>query len=131
MKMVMWYRLAIIKLIGLEKLSEMIGKKLFPLNHQENLRVKFRTSIQMLTASSYIRSLLSLLDWDVSDKLSLLQMPVLVVAAEHDYTPVKFKKEYCKKIKNAEVIVIPDSYHATPADQPDVLNRHIACFIKS
>ncbi len=131
MKMTVWSRLAIIKLIGLEKLSKVIGKKLFPFDNQENLRQQFSTSMQMLTKSSYIRSLSSFLGWDVSDKLSLLQMPVLVVAAEHDYTPVEFKKSYCKNIINSEVVIIPDSYHATPLDQPNVLNRHIASFITS
>ncbi len=129
-KLTVWSRLALIKLMGLDKLSKVIGKKLFPSEHQENLREQFRTSMKMLTNSSYTRSLLSFLGWDVSDKLSSLQMPVLVVAAEHDYTPVELKKEYCKKINKSKLIVISNSYHATPMDQPDVLNSHIASFIK-
>jgi 3-oxoadipate enol-lactonase len=131
MKMTVWSRIVIIKLIGLKKLSKVIGKKLFPLDNQENLRVQFRASMLMLTKSSYIRSLSSFLGWDVSHKLPLLQMPVLVVAAEHDYTPVELKKEYCKKITNSKLVVVSNSYHATPADQPDALNSHIASFIES
>jgi len=131
MKIMVWSRLALIKFMGLEKLSKVISKKLFPLDNQNNLRSQFSASMQMLTKSSYARSLISFLGWDVSDKLPLLTMPVLVVAAEHDYTPVEVKKEYCKKISNAKLVVISNSYHATPMDQPDTLNEHIASFIES
>jgi len=130
MKVTVWSRLALIKLMGLDKLSKVIGKKLFPLDSQDSLREQFRASMKMLTKSSYTRSLLSFLGWDVSEKLYLLQMPVLVVAAEHDYTPVELKKEYCKKITKSKLVVISDSFHATPMDQPDVLNSHIASFIE-
>jgi len=130
MKMTVWSRLALIKLMGLEKLSNVIGKKLFPQERQEPLRKQFRASMQMLTKSSYTRSLLSFLGWDVSEQLSLLKMPVLVVAAEHDYTPVELKKDYCKAIINSTLVVIADSYHATPMDQPDALNCHITSLIE-
>jgi len=130
MKVTVWSRLVLIKLMGLEKLSKVIGKKLFPLERQENLREQFRASMQMLTKSSYTRSLISFLGWDVSEQLSLLQMPVLVVAAEHDYTPVALKQEYCKAIINSKLVVIADSYHATPMDQPDILNCHISSLIE-
>lgn len=131
MKMTVWSRVALIKLMGLEKLSKVIGKKLFPSDNQEHLKDKFSASMQMLTKSSYTRSLMSFLGWDVSDKLSLLKMPVLVVAAEHDYTPVEIKTAYCREISNANLVVIADSYHATPMDQPDTLNSHIASFVES
>jgi len=131
MKMTVWSRLAYIHLMGLEKLSKVISKKIFPSDNQVILRERYRASMRMLTKSSYTRSLLSFLGWNVSDKLTLLQMPVLVVAAEHDYTPVDLKKEYCKKISKSKLVVIADSYHATPADQPDVLNDHITSFIES
>ena len=131
MKVTVWSRLILIKLMGLDKLSKVIGKKIFPSDSQENLRKQFSASMQMLSKSSYIRSLLSFLGWDVSDKLSLLQMPVLVIAAEHDYTSVELKKDYCKKIVKSKLVVISDSYHATPMDQPDILNNHIASFIES
>ncbi len=131
MKMTVWSRVALIKLMGLDKLSRVIGKKLFPSDNQENLKDKFSESMQMLTKSSYTRSLMSFLGWDVSDKLPLLQMPVLVIAAEHDYTPVEIKRAYCRKITHAKLVVIADSYHATPMDQPDALNCHITSFIES
>lgn len=131
LKITVWSRLVIIKLMGLKKLAKVIGKKLFPLDNQGNLRAQLITSMQMLTKSSYSRSLLSFLGWDVSDKLSLLQMPVLVVAAEHDYTPVELKAEYCKKIKNSKLAVVSDSYHATPSDQPNALNILINSLLES
>ena len=58
-------------------------------------------------------------------------MPVLVIAAENDYTSVDDKRKYSKKIEQARVVVIADSGHATPMDQPIVLNQKISQFLES
>jgi pimeloyl-ACP methyl ester carboxylesterase len=46
-----------------------------------------------------------------------------VISADHDYTPVALKEAYVKLLPNARLVVIEDSRHATPLDQPDVFNR--------
>jgi len=56
-------------------------------------------------------------------------MPCLVVAADEDYTPVSTKQAYVDLMPNAELVVIEDSRHATPIDQPEKLNAVIELFL--
>ncbi|AZF11983.1 Transcriptional regulator, LysR family [Pseudomonas sp. R2-37-08W] len=55
----------------------------------------------------------------------------LVISAEHDYTPVAQKEIYVKLLPNARLVVIEDSRHATPLDQPEVFNATLLDFLNS
>ena len=123
-------RLFMIHFLGMAKLGEIIGKKMFPKPSQKHLVDQFVQTMTTNDKSAYIRSLKSFLGWSVIDKLAKLTMPVLVIAAEHDYSPVETKEMYCKLIKNAKLVVIPDSYHASPVDSPNLVNDAISQFLK-
>ena len=62
-------------------------------------------------------------------RIGAIRCPVLVVSSDQDYTPVDFKRSYAAMIPGAEVMVIPDSRHAAPLDQPVKLNRIISGFL--
>jgi len=67
----------------------------------------------------------------VEHKLSRITCPTLIIAADHDYTPVSLKQAYVRHIANARLVVIEDSRHATPLDQPEDFNRTLLEFIAS
>ena len=92
MKTVVTLRIWVIHLMGMARLGKMISKKLFPKKSQEHLVERFIDSMKNNSKSAYIRSLRAFLIWDVTHKLASLDMPVLIVAAEHDYTSVDVKK---------------------------------------
>ncbi len=129
MKLTVWMRLAIINILGLPRLGNVIAKKLFPKSDQQHLKKQYLYSLMMMTKSAYIRSLRSFLGWSVMEKLHRLTMPVLVITGDKDYTPVQDKVDYSQKIQRAKLVIIPDSYHATPLDQPTLLNLEIKQFI--
>ena len=72
-----------------------------------------------------------MIGWSVKDKLGSIQCPTLVISADQDYTPVALKEEYTKLMPNAELVVIPDSHHATPVEQPEKFNAALAEFLAS
>jgi pimeloyl-ACP methyl ester carboxylesterase len=47
-------------------------------------------------------------------------MPALFITAVHDYTSVQDKKRYVDQIPNARMVVVENSRHGTPLDQPVV-----------
>ena len=55
--------------------------------------------------------------------------PVLVIAADDDYTPVEVKAAYVKKLQRGEMVVIEDSRHATPAEKPEQFNEVVMAFL--
>ena len=53
----------------------------------------------------------------------------LVVAAEHDYTPVELKEAYAKRMPDARVAVIAGAHHATPVEKPAEFNAVLKEFL--
>jgi pimeloyl-ACP methyl ester carboxylesterase len=72
---------------------------------------------------AYLASFDAIVGWGVQERLGRITCPTLVISADRDYTPVALKKAYVELLPNARLVVIEDSRHATPLDQPDVFNR--------
>lgn len=64
--------------------------------------------------------------------LSDIDVPALVVAAEHDtFTPMTLAREMANAIPNAELEVIEGASHAAPVEQPDRIAERIEDFLSS
>jgi pimeloyl-ACP methyl ester carboxylesterase len=61
-----------------------------------------------------------------------VDVPTLVVAAEHDtFTPMALAEEMAAAIPNAELEVIEGASHAAPVEQPDRIAERIEDFLSS
>jgi len=61
-----------------------------------------------------------------------VDVPTLVVAAEHDtFTPMVLAEEMAAAIPNAELEVIEDASHAAPVEQPDAIAERVEDFLAS
>ena len=67
--------------------------------------------------------------WSALAAVRELKTPLLVVTGDRDYTPVAYKQSYVEQLSNAELVVIEDSGHATPLDQPEQLNQLLRAFV--
>jgi len=65
----------------------------------------------------------------VTDRLSSIRCPTLVIAADQDYTPVAIKEAYVKLLPDARLVVIADAHHATPVERPQEFNAALAPFL--
>ena len=63
-------------------------------------------------------------------ELDKIQNPVLVIAGEKDEVKEEHTKEIQQNIKNAELLIIPNSTHYVPFEQPKILNEAILKFLK-
>ncbi|MOA42167.1 putative aminoacrylate hydrolase RutD [compost metagenome] len=52
-----------------------------------------------------------------------------MISADNDYTPVSLKQAYVDRLPSARLVVIEDSRHATPLDQPEHFNRTLLEFL--
>lgn len=123
-------RLLTIRLMGLPRLGEKVADKLFP--HAEHAQRK-ATFVERFAGNDplcYRRALQSLVGWSVLGRLAEIQVPVLVVTADQDYTPVKWKEGYCRKLAHAELVVVPDSRHALPIEKPEAFNPVLVEFLR-
>ncbi|MFO0598651.1 MAG: alpha/beta fold hydrolase [Myxococcaceae bacterium] len=122
-------RVWIIKAFGPKALAKKLATALFPNPGQEKLRAEIEQRIGANEKDVYLRATKGLFNWSVEARIHQLEIPVLVLASEHDYTPVDFKRAYLKKLKHGRLEVIPGSRHAATGDSPGLLNAAISKFL--
>ena len=80
--------------------------------------------------TSFIRLCECFKTLNITDRLSELQMPVLVVAAEHDVLKtVRFSAIIKRHIPHAETLIIMDAGHALVIEKADEFNTAVMGFI--
>jgi pimeloyl-ACP methyl ester carboxylesterase len=123
-------RVLIIRFLGMRFLGRIIGRKLFPLPGQEDLKNTFEYQMTGMDVGSYQALLKAISDFSVTDRLKEITMPVLVLAADQDYTSIESKMDYVQEMDDARLTVIINSRHASPLDQPQQVNRALLKFLK-
>jgi 3-oxoadipate enol-lactonase len=124
-----WSRIAIAKLRGPAAMGGVLAPRLFPAPDQEPLRRQFVERWAENDKDSYYAALRAIIGWSVRDRIGGIRCPVLVVAADHDYTPVSAKEAYVPAIPGATIEVIADSRHATPVERPQAFNAALLHFL--
>ena len=122
-------RLLIVRLLGMRKMGEVLSKRLFIRPEQEALRRTFVERWAENDQRAYLDSMRAIVGWSVADRLSAINSPTLVVAADADYTPIAAKEAYVAKMPRADLVVINDSRHATPVERPQLFNEALMAFL--
>lgn len=122
-------RWSLSRLLSLDSIAKALGLRLFPKPEQAELRRKIEQRWPQNDKRAYLASLDAIIGWGVRERLARILCPTLVVTADHDYTPVAIKAAYVKELPNARLVVIEDSRHATPLDQPERFNSILLNFI--
>jgi len=121
----------LVRTVGLSKLGRARADRLFPRPEHASRRNTFVARWLRNDQRAYEQSLDATIRWSVSDRLSDIDCHVLVLAADHDDAPIARKREYAARMRNASVIVIPDSHHALPTECPEEFNRALCCFLST
>ena len=116
-------------LLSLETIAKGLGKLLFPKPEQADLRLKIQQRWPENDKRAYLASLNAIIGWDVREQIGRIDCPTLVICGDQDYTPVAQKQAYVSEMANAKLVVIADSRHATPMDQPQAFNTALLNFL--
>jgi pimeloyl-ACP methyl ester carboxylesterase len=122
-------RLAV-QALGMRRVGEMIGARLFPKSEQETLRRTFVERWAQNDKAAYVASIDAIMGWSIASRLPRIAVPTLFVSSEHDYTPVAAKNLAAARMPNAELAVVDDARHALPAERPDDFNALVGDFLK-
>jgi 3-oxoadipate enol-lactonase len=128
-KLSFWQRIAIVQLVGMRKMGEVLSQRLLPKPEQAELRQEFIKRWAENDRRAYLDAMRALMGWSVADQLGAIDCPTLVISADQDYTPLSLKEAYVAKMRRAELVVISDSRHATPVEQPDKFNEAVLTFL--
>jgi len=123
-------RQLIVRLLGMRKMGEVLGGRLFPKPEQGELRRLFAQRWAENDPRAYRAAMKALVGWSVAGRLESIACPVLVVAADQDYTPVDSKAAYVQRLPLGEMVVIEDSRHATPVEHPGQFNQVVTDFLR-
>lgn len=124
-----WRRTAIVRWRGLRPLGERVSRRLLPKPEHAALRAAFVERFAQNDPQAYLESLKAVVGWSVANRLQSLACPVLVVSADHDYTPVSAKERYVRRLPDARLVVIADARHATPVERPREFDAALAEFL--
>jgi 3-oxoadipate enol-lactonase len=122
-------RLALVHLLSPRGVGRFLSRRLFPRPEQAPLRALMAARYAQNDRRAYLAAMRALINWSVMDRLSDLRCPTLVVAGDQDYTPPAYKETYAAQIPDARLVVIEDSRHATPIDQPERFNQVVLDFL--
>ena len=125
-------RKTVIRVLGVPQLAVLIARRLFPDEDQGDLREMTIERYGANQKEAYLHAIDGLVGWELDEsQLQKLTMPTLVIAAEHDYTPVSEKQSYCARLPNATLSLVSASRHATPIDQASKFNVLLADFLEA
>lgn len=120
--------LVLVRVIGMRRMAWAVATRLFPNPWQRPLRERAAAVISAAPASSYLSMALALERWKSSDGFASLKSKTLVIAAEHDCTPLPEKKAMAAAL-GAQFVVVRGSRHGTPFDSTEATNACLSAFL--
>lgn len=124
-------RIGMASVMGMERMTRFAAKRLFPLPEQADLRRRMQERHGANNKECYLATLRALAGWSVADEIGEILTPTLVIAAEHDLTPVEEKRAFAARMQAAELAVIKDSRHGTLFDRPDQCNELVLDYLRA
>lgn len=118
------------RLLSMDTIGKTLAKKLFPKPEQAGLRRKVEERWRYNDKRPYLAALNAIIGWGVRERLARITCPTLVITGDRDYYPISLKQAYVDELPNARLLVIKDSRHGTPFDQPEDLNRGLLAFLQ-
>jgi 3-oxoadipate enol-lactonase len=122
-------RVGIVQQLGMRAMGEALSPALFPNPAHTALRETFIKRWGENDPQAYIEATLSILGFNVLDKLGEIRCPTLILASDQDYTPVSMKESFTKLIPNAQLVVIQGAHHALPMEEPEKFNAALREFL--
>jgi 3-oxoadipate enol-lactonase len=115
----------IIRLMGMRCAARLAATRLFPMPWQRVLRERAVDVISRVASKVYLGMAKALEGWTAVERLDQLQAKTLMIAAEHDFTPLAEKISMAKAV-GAELAIVHGSRHGTPFDSVKTTN---ACLL--
>lgn len=119
-----------VQVLGMRRVGKLIARRLFVEPGQEELRTEFVRRWAENDKKGYLWSVDAIIGWSVWDRLGAIPAPTLLVAAEHDYTPIAEKNRIVAEMRRAELAVVNGARHALPVERPAVFNARVGRFLE-
>jgi len=123
-------RLTLLATAPMSAVAALVARGLFPRPEQAALYEAAARSLARTPRRAYWAGLRALARFDVRTALTRVRCPTLVMAGADDATvALDVKESLARAIAGSRWVVIPDSGHATNADNPDAFNATLREFL--
>jgi len=133
------YRTSIIYGLGLQAWGRALSWELLPRRNQRHLRARLMELSRLSNdRGAYMNNMKAAVKVDLRQRLGMIKCPVMIMAADKDYTPVAEKVldvERINRYRNeekdelAKLVEIKDSRHLSLWDQPEFVNEQLGAFL--
>jgi pimeloyl-ACP methyl ester carboxylesterase len=125
-----WYRMLVMRLLGPFRMAQIGAMRMFPHPDQAALREKSIQRGSRGSSRNYVQALRALTRWSVISRLHELQMPVLVLAAEHDYFTREEMLQFAHALPRGRFHLFANTHHGLPLEAPEHFNRVVRKFLR-
>jgi 3-oxoadipate enol-lactonase len=116
-------RKVITKRLSMDKIGEVLSKRLFPEDGMEDQRAKMVERWARNDKAAYQATFQAILDWDgVAGAMKATEIPITVISSDQDYIMPEDKVPYIEAMPTAEMVIFDDAHHAAPMERPDRFN---------
>jgi pimeloyl-ACP methyl ester carboxylesterase len=119
---------ALVRLLGMRRAAWLLAARLFPEPWQRAMRTHAAAVVGAVPARCYLGMGLALASWAIIDRLDRLTSRIVMIAAEHDFTPLAEKRELAARLK-ADLVVVRGSRHGTPFDSVEATNASLLALL--
>jgi pimeloyl-ACP methyl ester carboxylesterase len=128
-RITLWQRFLIVRLMGMEKMGEVLANRFLPHPDQEELRKVFIERWAENDKDAYLEAMKAVVGWSVLERLGEIHCPTLVIGADGDYFSIADKEAYTSMIPNAQLKIVENTMHALPAEKPEEFNQIVLDFL--
>jgi 3-oxoadipate enol-lactonase len=118
----------LVRFLGMRRAAWVLAIRLFPQPWQRAMRKYAAAAIGAVPASAYLGLGWALASWTIVDRLDQLTCRTLLIAAEHDFTPLAEKRDLAARLK-ADIVVVRGSRHGTPFDSIEATNASLLALL--
>ena len=123
-------RLALLATAPMSAVAALVARGLFPRPEQAALYEAAARSLARTPRGAYWAGVRALARFDVRTALARVRCPTLVMAGADDATvALDVKESLAQAIAGSRWVIVPDSGHATNADNPDAFNATLREFL--
>ncbi|MGQ0586823.1 MAG: alpha/beta fold hydrolase [Gammaproteobacteria bacterium] len=129
-RFMLWTRLMMMSLLGPRRLAEIMTRRSYPRADQAALRARVAKRNARNDRNVYAATIRALTRWSVEDRVAQLAMPVLVMAAEHDYVQRLDVERFVSTLPNGWLRHFPGARHGLPLEMPAEFNGAVLEFLR-
>jgi len=111
--------------------AEPVAAAMFPKPEHKTLR---RAAVERILSNPqdiYKSILRGVVSYNAQPHLHRVKCPTLIVAGDRDLTiSLALKQDLHRRLPHSELVVVPDSGHATPIDQHEKFNEILLSFLE-